>query len=131
MAEFRKVHQFNCFSCFTPAQVALAEFLKDKDAYLSLSALIQQKRDYFAALMEQTRFTLQPSYGSYFICGTYDRISDEPAKDLAIRLTKEAGIATIPVSAFYQSGKDDKVLRFCFSKKEETLMAAVDKLLKV
>lgn len=129
--EFRKVHQFNCFSCHTPSQAGLANFLKNKDAYLSLASFMQQKRDHFKKLMQQTRFTMQESFGSYFICGTYERISDEPDKDLAIRLTKEAGVATIPVSAFYQNGKDDKVLRFCFSKKEETLEAAVEKLLKV
>jgi methionine transaminase len=129
--EFRKVHQFNCFSCFTPAQVALAAFLKNKNAYLSLSTFMQEKRDYFTKLMQQTKFTLRPSYGSYFICGTYERISNEADKDLAIRLTKEAGVATIPVSAFYQEGKDDKILRFCFSKKKETLAAAVEKLSKV
>lgn len=130
MKEFRKVHQFNCFSCHTPTQVALAAFLKNKDVYLSLSPFMQEKRDYFKQLMQETRFTMQESYGSYFICGTYERISDEGDKDLAIRLTKEAGVATIPVSAFYQNGKDDKVLRFCFSKKKETLEAAVEKLSK-
>jgi methionine aminotransferase len=130
MKEFRKVHQFNCFSCHTPSQVALAEFLKNKDAYLLLSPFLQEKRDYFKELMRQTRFSMQESFGSYFICGTYERISDEADKDLAIRLTKEAGVATIPVSAFYQTGKDDKVLRFCFSKKKETLEAAVEKLSK-
>ena len=89
---------------------------------------MQEKRDHFIKLMEQTRFTLQKSYGSYFICGTYEKISNEGDKDFAKRLTKEAGVATIPVSAFYQNGKDDKVLRFCFSKKKETLEAAVEKL---
>jgi methionine aminotransferase len=127
--EFRKVHQFNAFSCHTPMQVALAAFLKNKDAYLSLSSIMQEKRDYFIKLMQQTRFSLQNSSGSYFICGTYEKISDEADKDFAIRLTQEAGVATIPVSAFYQSGKDDKVLRFCFSKKKETLEAAVEKLI--
>jgi methionine transaminase len=129
--EFRKVHQFNCFSCFTPAQVALAEFLKNKEAYLTLSAEMQERRDYFKQLMQETRFSMQESYGSYFICGTYERISDEPDKDLAIRLTKEFGVATIPVSVFYRSGKDDHVLRFCFSKKKETLEAAVEKLIRI
>lgn len=128
MKEFRKVHQFNAFACNTPAQVALAEFLKNKDAYLSLSSMMQQKRDHFKELMKQTRFTLHESFGSYFICGTYEQISDESDKDFAVRLTKESGVATIPVSAFYQDGKDDKVLRFCFSKKPETLEAAVEKL---
>lgn len=126
--EFRKVHQFNAFTCHTPTQVALATFLKNKEAYLSLSSIMQEKRDHFIKLMEQTRFSLQNSSGSYFICGTYEKISDECDKDFAIRLTKEAGVATIPVSAFYQNGKDDKVLRFCFSKKRETLEAAVEKL---
>jgi methionine transaminase len=126
--EFRKVHQYNCFSCFTPSQVALATFLKNKDAYLLLSSFIQEKRDYFKQLMQSTKFSLKDSYGSYFICGTYERISEEADKDFAIRLTKEAGVATIPVSAFYQNGKDDKVLRFCFSKNKETLEAAVEKL---
>lgn len=129
--EFRKVHQFNCFSCFTPTQVALAGFLKNRDAYLSLAGFMQEKRDYFIRLMQQTKFTLQPSYGSYFICGTYEKLSNEPDKDFAIRLTKEAGVATIPVSAFYRDGKDDKVIRFCFSKKNETLEAAVEKLVKI
>ncbi len=131
MKEFRKVHQFNAFSCFTPTQVALAEYLKHTEAFLRLSGELQAKRDYFIKLMAATKFTLQPSYGSYFICGTYEKISDEPDKDFAIRITKEHGVATIPVSAFYQNGKDDKVLRFCFSKKEQTLELAVERLMKI
>jgi methionine transaminase len=131
MKEFRKVHQFNAFSCFTPTQMALAEFLKNQSAFLELSAQLQAKRDYFIKLMSYTRFTLQPSYGSYFICGTYEKISNEADKDFAIRITREFGVATIPVSAFYQNGKDDKVLRFCFSKKEETLEQAVERLSKI
>jgi len=131
MKEFRKVHQFNCFSCFTPTQVALASFLKNKEAYLGLKTMMQEKRDYFIKLMASTRFTLQVSHGSYFICGTYEKISNEGDKEFAIRLTREAGVATIPVSAFYQAGKDDKVLRFCFSKNHETLDRAVERLAKV
>ena len=129
--EFRKIHQYNCFSCHTPSQVALGIFLKHKEAYLSLSSFMQEKRDYFKKLMKQTKFSMHESQGSYFICGSYERISDEGDKELAIRLTKEAGVATIPVSAFYQDGKDDKVLRFCFSKNKETLEAAVEKLIKL
>ena len=129
--EFRKVHQFNCFSCHTPAQIGLASFLKNKDAYLSLSSFMQSKRDYFLQLMKQTRFDMLNSSGSYFVCAKYDRISNEADKDFAVRITKEAGVAVIPVSAFYQTGKDDKVVRFCFSKKEETLEAAVERLCKV
>ena len=126
--EFRKVHQFNCFSCDSPKQVALASFLKEKDSYLSLPAFMQKKRDYFQELMKQTRFDPLPSYGSYFQLYRYSRISDESDKDLAIRITKEYGVASIPVSAFYKDGKDDKVLRFCFAKKEETLEKAVERL---
>ena len=129
--EFRKVHQFNCFTCHTPSQVGLAAFLKNRVAYLSLSSFMQEKKNYFKQMMNETKFTMQESFGSYFICGTYERISDEGDKDFAIRLTKETGVATIPVSAFYQNGKDDKVLRFCFSKKKETLESAVERLIKL
>jgi methionine aminotransferase len=128
MKEFRKIHQFNAFSCFTPTQVALASFLQNRDAYLTLSGLMQQKRDFFIDQMKDTRFTLLPSYGSYFICAKYDQISEEGDMDFAVRLTKEAGVTTIPVSAFYADGKDDKVLRFCFSKKKETIEQAVERL---
>ena len=131
MKEFRKVHQFNCFTCHTPSQVALAGFIKNREAYMGLSAFMQEKRDYFTRLMKNTRFSMHESFGSYFICGTYERISDENDRDFSIRLTKESGVATIPVSAFYKNGKDDKILRFCFSKKKETLDAAIERLIKV
>src|SRR6201996_9596759 len=97
MQEFRKVHQFNCFSCHTPSQVGLAEFLRDKSSYMTLGGFLQQKRDYFAGLMAGTKFTPLPSYGSYFQLYKYDRISDEPEKDFAIRITKEHKVASIPV----------------------------------
>ena len=129
--EFRKVHQFNCFSCHTPSQVALAAFLQNRESYLGLAPQLQQKRDYFQQLMSNTRFTPLPSYGSYFQCYKYDRISNESDKDFAIRITKEYGIATIPVSAFYKSGKDDNVIRFCFAKKESTLAQAAERLSKI
>ena len=131
MQEFRKVHQFNCFSCHSPSQVGLARYLTNKESYLSLSAFVQGKRDYFGRLMAETKFTPLPSYGSYFQLYKYDRISDESDKDFAIRITKEYGVASIPVSVFYQSGKDDKVVRFCFCKKEETLEKAVERLIKI
>lgn len=129
--EFRKVHQFNCFSCHTPSQVALADYLKNKEDYLSLGGIMQAKRDYFIELMKQTKFDLLNSSGSYFICAKYNRISDESDKDFAIRITKEYGVATIPVSVFYKAGTDNKVIRFCFSKKEETLETAVQRLSKI
>jgi len=131
MKEFRKVHQFNCFSCHSPSQVALASFLKDKDSYLSLGGFMQEKRDYFIQLMKQTRFTLLNSSGSYFICARYDRISDEKDSDFSIRVTREFGVATIPVSVFYKNGTDNRVIRFCFCKQKETLEAAVEKLINI
>jgi methionine aminotransferase len=131
MVEYRKVHQFNAFCCHTPSQVALADFLKNREAYLSLSGIMQQKRDYFIELMKQTKFDLLKSFGSYFICARYDRISDEGDKDFAVRITKEFGVATIPVSAFYKAGTDNKVVRFCFCKKNETLEAAAERLMMI
>lgn len=131
MKEFRKVHQFNCFTCDTPKQVALAQYLVNKEAYLTLGNFVEQKRNYFRALMANTPFTCIPSHGSYFECYSYAGFSVEADKDLAIRLTKEYGIATIPVSSFYQNGEDNKVLRFCFAKKEETLEKAVARLINL
>jgi methionine aminotransferase len=131
MKEFRKVHQFNCFSCHTPSQVALASFLKHKDSYLSLGAFLQQKRNYFINLLKDSRFDLLNSSGSYFICARYHRISDEKDTDFAIRITKEFGVATIPVSAFYKDGTDNNVIRFCFAKKAETLESAASRLIKI
>lgn len=128
MKEFRKVHQFNCFSCDTPKQVAIADYMANTGAWESLPAFMQEKRDFFRELMKSTPFKCIPSHGSYFECYSYAGFSDEADKELAIRLTKEYGIATIPVSAFYQSGEDNKVLRFCFAKQEETLKKAVEKL---
>ncbi|MBM3431655.1 MAG: aminotransferase class I/II-fold pyridoxal phosphate-dependent enzyme [Bacteroidetes bacterium] len=128
MKEFRKVHQFNVFTCFAPAQVALAEYLENKEGYLLLGTFLQRKRDLFLSLMQGSRFEFLPSHGSYFICAKYHKISEESDTDFAIRLIKEAGVATIPVSAFYRTGEDHKVLRFCFAKKEETLRAARERL---
>ncbi|MEP7163123.1 MAG: methionine aminotransferase [Ferruginibacter sp.] len=131
MKEFRKVHQFNCFTCNSPAQYALAEFLKEKDQYLQLGKFLQQKRDHFHNCMLQTKFTALPSYGSYFQLYSYAAMSDESENDFAVRLTKEAGVATIPVSAFYKKAVDNKVLRFCFAKKESTLEEAVNRLIRL
>ena len=127
-AEFRRLHQFDAFCCFTPTQVALAEHLKKKERYLSLSSFMQGKRDFFLDKMKSSRFKLHHSSGSYFVCGTYENISDMSSMDMAVHLTKTLGVATIPVSAFYQNGEDDKVLRFCFVKKEETLSKAAERL---
>lgn len=131
MAEFRKVHQFNCFSVDSPKQVALSSFLKQKDQYEQLGAFVQRKRDYFVELMKGTKFKMHQSSGSYFILGSYGHFSDESEQEFAIRITKEYGVASIPVSAFYNTPTDNKVLRFCFCKKEETLEKAVERLRKV
>ena len=131
MKEFRKVHQFNCFSCNSPVQFALTEFLLQKDNYLQLGAFLQQKRDHLKNLMQQTKFKALPSYGSYFQLYSYRDITGESEKDFAIRLTKEYGVATIPASVFYKNGEDNKVLRFCFSKKESTLEEAANRLMKL
>lgn len=131
MNEFRKIHQFNCFTCDTSKQVALATFLKQREHYLELGAFLQQKRDYFQSLMAQTRLKALPSHGSYFQSYSYADLSKEPEKEFAVRLTKEHGVATIPVSAFYQNEVNNSVLRFCFAKKESTLEAAVERLVKL
>jgi methionine aminotransferase len=128
MQEFRKIHQFNCFTCDTPKQVGLAAFLKKREPYLELGALLQKKRDYFGQLMAATPWKPLPSHGSYFQIYSYAGISEEPEKEFAIRLTKEAGVATIPVSAFYKEEINHQVLRFCFAKKESTLEAAAERL---
>ena len=130
MKEFRKVHQFNCFTCNSPTQFALASFLKEKIQYQSLGKFLQQKRDFFQELMQQTRFTPLPSHGSYFQLYSYEKITDEKEIDFAIKLTEEARVATIPVSAFYKTPVDNKVLRFCFAKKEATLVEAANRLVQ-
>lgn len=126
--EFRKVHQFNCFSCFSPAQFALATFLKNENEYRGLGVFMQQKRDFLQEAMKDTKLYPLPSYGSYFQLYSYAGLSDENEKDLAIRLTSEFGVAAIPVSAFYQQPQENKVLRFCFAKKESTLREAAKRL---
>jgi methionine transaminase len=131
MNEFRKVHQFNAFSCNTPVQYALTDFLQHKENYLQLGPLLQKKRDYFLSLMQHTKFKALPSHGSYFQLYSYAGISNESEKDFAIRVTKQCGVAAIPTSVFYKNGQDNKVLRFCFSKKEATLEEAANRLMKL
>jgi len=131
MNEFRKVHQFLVFCVNSPMQVGIAEYLKNEEHYLGLKGFFQQKRDYFRDALKGSRFELLPCSGSYFQSVRYGRISDEKDAELAIRLTKEIGVASIPVSAFYNMGTDHHVLRFCFAKRQETLDKAVDRLIKV
>jgi methionine aminotransferase len=128
MKEFRKVHQFLVFSVNTPLQVALAAYLKNEEHYLSLPSFYQAKRDYFLSLIQGCSFTFAPCKGSYFQLLDYSSFSDEKDTELAIRLTKEFGIASIPVSVFYSSDVDTKMLRFCFAKDNETLERAAEKI---
>ena len=128
MKEFRKVHQFLVFSVNTPLQVALAAYLKNEEHYLSLPTFYQTKRDYFLSLIQGCSFTFTPCKGSYFQLLDYSSFSNEKDTELAIRLTKEFGIASIPVSVFYSSDVDTKMLRFCFAKDNDTLERAAEKI---
>ena len=130
-AEFRKVHQFNVFTVNTPMQHGLAAYLQDPTPYLQLPAFYQAKRDLFRAGLAGSRFKLLPSTGSYFQCVDISAISDLNEADFCQWLTREVGVAAIPLSAFYGDGFDQRVVRFCFAKKDETLRAALERLRKL
>ncbi|RMF97758.1 MAG: pyridoxal phosphate-dependent aminotransferase [Gammaproteobacteria bacterium] len=129
-AEFRRVHQFVQFCVATPLQHALADYLRsDPQHYRELPAFYQRKRDLFCQLLAGSRFRLTPSAGTYFQLADYSAISDEPDVDFARRLTRDAGVAAIPVSVFYAAPPaDQRLLRFCFAKADETLRAAAERL---
>lgn len=130
--EFRKVHQFVTFASPTPLQVAYTEYLQDPQHYTYIADFYQQKRDLFRNLIQQhTKFNLLPCEGSYFQLVSYENLSDTIDTEFAIELTKNIGVASIPVSVFYQSKQQDKLLRFCFAKKDETLYAAIERLSKL
>ncbi len=131
MKEFRKAHQFIVFSSNTPIQHAFAEMMKDPSYYFGLREFYQSKRDYFNKLIGSLPFTINPSSGSYFQCVGYEKITDEKDYDFAVRLTKELGVASIPVSSFYHHGMDYKMLRFCFAKENATLEKAAERLQKL
>jgi methionine aminotransferase len=131
MKEFRKVHQFMVFSVNTPLQHALAEYMQDASHYSGLETFYQEKRDYFRSLLEGSPFKILPCSGSYFQLLDYSAVSNEKDTDYAIRLTKEYGIASIPVSVFYNVPRDYHLLRFCFAKSNETLEKAAACLHKV
>ena len=126
--EFRKVHQFNVFTVNTPVQYGLASYLANESAYLDLPAFYQRKRDLFRAGLAKTRFKLLASEGSYFQCVDISDVSDLNEADFCKWLTTEIGVAAIPLSAFYGDGFDQRVVRFCFAKKDETLNAALTRL---
>lgn len=131
MAEVRKVHQFVTFTSNTPIQYALAEYIKDQAHYDYVPAFYQQKRDYFAGLVKDSRFKIMPCYGTYFQLLDYSQISNEPELDFAVRLTKKFGVATVPVSPFYHDKRDHRLLRVCFAKGEETLQKAAEILNRI
>ena len=130
-AEFRKVHQFNVFTVNTPVQYGLANYMDNENAYLDLPAFYQRKRDLFRAGLAKTRFKLLPSEGSYFQCVDISNVSDLNEADFCKWLTTEIGVAAIPLSAFYGNGFDQRVIRFCFAKKDETLHLALARLAKL
>ena len=134
-AEYRKVHQFNVFTVNTPVQYGLASYMADPQPYLQLPAFYQRKRDLFRAGLAQTKFQLLPSEGSYFQCARIDGLG-VPEKNLSEAdfcqwLTREIGVAAIPLSAFYADGFDQRVIRFCFAKKDETLQLALQRLARL
>ena len=131
MAEFRKVHQFNVFTVNAPCQIGIADYMRDASRHLGLAAFYAQKRDFFRKQLAGSRFELLPCRGTYFQLASYTGISDLPDREFAHWMTREVGVAVIPVSAFYRDGHDDRVIRFCFAKQESTLAAAGEKLCRV
>jgi methionine aminotransferase len=130
-AEFRKTHQWITFSTNTPIQYALADFLKKPEYYLNLPNFYQKKRDKFLACIKNSRFSFLPTQGSFFQIVNYQAITEENDYELAIRLTKEIGVASVPISVFYSQKNDYKMLRFCFAKDDEILERAGEKLSKL
>jgi methionine aminotransferase len=131
MTEFRKAHQFIVFTCNTPIQHALAEFMEDPTNWNCLPDFYQKKRDFFVEMISGSRFKVIPCRGTYFQLLEYSNISDEDEVEFAKRLTIEKGIASIPLSVFYHRPINNKTLRFCFAKKEETLEKAANILCKI
>ncbi|MBI9082131.1 MAG: pyridoxal phosphate-dependent aminotransferase [Desulfobacterales bacterium] len=129
--EFQKVHQFLTFAVNTPVQYAYADFLDRRAPYEDLPAFYQKKRDLFQKLIAGSRFRVLPCHGTYFQMLGYAAISDAPDTEFARRITTEHGVAAIPPSVFYHDGTDHGVLRFCFAKTDETLMAAAEKLCRI
>ncbi|HSW21769.1 MAG TPA: pyridoxal phosphate-dependent aminotransferase [Burkholderiaceae bacterium] len=130
-AEFRKVHQFNVFTVNTPVQHGLARYMDDARPYLELSAFYQRKRDLFRIGLARTRLRLLPSEGSYFQCVDYSSISDRSEEEFCRWLTSDIGVAAIPLSAFYEDGRNQLLARFCFAKRDETLNSALDRLARL
>jgi methionine aminotransferase len=131
MAEFRKVHQFNVFTVNTPMQHGLARYMADPAPYLQLPAFYQRKRDLFAQGLAATRLRLLHTQGSYFQLVDYSAVSDLPEADFCQWLTREVGVAAIPLAAFYDGGFEQRLARLCFAKRDETLHAALQRLARL
>ncbi|MBP1128531.1 aspartate/methionine/tyrosine aminotransferase [Serratia sp. PL17] len=131
MDEIRKVHQFMVFSADTPMQYAFADALSNPQSYLGLAAFYQQKRDLLTSALQDSRFELLPSRGSFFILARFSGFSQESDNDFAVRLIREAKVATIPLSAFYSDGTDTGIIRLSFSKDNETLLEGARRLCQV
>ena len=131
MAEFRKVHQFNVFTVNTPVQHALAAYMGNPARCLELPAFYQRKRDLFRDGLARTRFKLLPCEGSFFQCVDYSAISDASEEDFCRWLTTDVGVAAIPLSAFYAQPFEQRLARFCFAKKDETLALALERLARI
>ncbi|MEO5772046.1 MAG: pyridoxal phosphate-dependent aminotransferase [Burkholderiaceae bacterium] len=127
-AEFRKMHQFNVFTVNTPMQVALAAYLADPTPYLQLGAFYQRKRDLFRSGLASTRLRALPSEGSYFQCVDYAQVSELGEEAFCRWLTTEIGVAAIPLSVFYEAGFEQRIVRLCFAKRDETLSLALERL---
>jgi len=127
-AEFRKVHQFNVFTVNTPMQHALAAYLGDPAPYRELGAFYQAKRDLFRAGLATTPLRLLPSEGSYFQCVDYSAVSELPEEAFCRWLTTDVGVAAIPLSAFYEDARNQRIARLCFAKRDDTLALALDRL---
>jgi len=130
-AEFRKVHQFNVFTVNTPVQHGLARYMADPAPYLNLPAFYQRKRDLFRAGLNQTRLRPLDSQGSYFQLVDYSAVSDLPEAEFCQWLTREVGVAAIPLSVFYDSGFEQRLARLCFAKQDSTLNTALERLARL
>jgi len=130
--EFRRIHQYVTFTSITPVQLGLADYLDSHpEHHRELGSFYQQKRDLFISLLRGSRFSLRPSGGTYFQLLDYSAITDEPDLELAKQWTETAGVASIPLSVFYQQVPGDRLLRFCFAKDDSTLEKAAEKLCRL
>jgi len=130
-SEFRKIHQYVTFATSGPFQYAIADYLKDSGRVQSVKKMYEEKRNYFLQLIKSSKFKPLKSEGTYFQNLDFSEITGESDYDFAVRMTKESGVASIPVSVFYNDRTDNKILRFCFAKNNSTLEEAAEKLCRI